>query len=93
VRPTPRPSEVGAMSCDQLVTFLAGQPRAVAKLLAQHVDDGTGHCRACRVGQRGFLSWPCTIYTAAARAAGWPDDAPGLGPPRTSNPPTHPVDP
>ena len=61
------------MSNEPLVTFLAGQPRAVAKLLAQHVDDGSGHCRACAIGgQRGFQTWPCPIYSAAIRAAGDP---------------------
>ena len=64
------PQHRRAVSSEHLVEFLAGQPGAVAKLLAQHVDDGGGHCRACAVGgQRGFLSWPCTIYSAAVRVA------------------------
>jgi len=58
------------MSVEQLTAFLLGQPAAVETLLAQHVDDGRGHCRACGLGQRGYLTWPCTIHTAAARAAG-----------------------
>lgn len=55
---------------DELVRFLFGQPTAVAELLARHVDDGGGHCQACRIGaQRGSLTWPCALHDAATRAA------------------------
>jgi hypothetical protein len=38
-------------------------------LLARHVDDGNGHCRVCSLGaQRGFQTWPCSIYSAAVLA-------------------------
>ena len=58
------------MTVERLAAFLVGQPGAATKLLAQHVDDGQGHCRACGIGgQRGFLAWPCTIHAAAVRAA------------------------
>jgi hypothetical protein len=58
------------VNAEELAAFLAGQPTAVTKLLAQHVDDGKGHCRACRIGgQRGFMAWPCTLYSAVLRAA------------------------
>ncbi len=54
----------------ELATFLSAQPTATAKLLAQHVDDGHGYCRACPLGaQHGHQVWPCTIYAAAARAS------------------------
>lgn len=54
----------------ELTTFLSLRPMATAKLLAQHVDDGRGYCRSCPIGaQSGRHIWPCTIYTAAARAA------------------------
>lgn len=52
-----------------LARFLIGQPAAVERLLAQHVDDGSGHCRACPLGQRGFMTSPCTIRNAAELAA------------------------
>jgi hypothetical protein len=59
------------MMISQLAAFLVGQPSAVAKLLAQHVDDGRGHCQACGIGgQRGHHTWPCTIFNAATTAAG-----------------------
>lgn len=57
------------MACVVLADFLQGEPAAVRKLLAEHVDDGRGHCRSCAVGgQRGYQTWPCTIYQAAAMA-------------------------
>ena len=60
------------MSGDQLsplAAFLTTQPEAVAALLAAHVDDGHGRCRACTVGgQRGRTTWPCSLYGAAAAA-------------------------
>lgn len=58
------------MSADALAAFLVDQPTAIGRLLADHVDDGRGHCRACTIGgQQGFLAWPCTIYIAASKAA------------------------
>jgi hypothetical protein len=58
------------MSLDALVAFLVDQPTAIGRLLADHVDDGRGRCRTCTAGgQHGFLAWPCTIYTAASKAA------------------------
>jgi hypothetical protein len=54
----------------ELARFLTDQPTALTTLLSQHVDDGSGHCRTCRIGnQSGFLAWPCTLYAAAALAA------------------------
>jgi hypothetical protein len=54
----------------ELTAFLSLRPTATTKLLAQHVDDGRGYCQVCTIGgQRGHRIWPCTIYTAAARAA------------------------
>jgi hypothetical protein len=59
-----------SMSADALAAFLVEQPTAIRRLLAEHVDDGGGHCRACTTGgQHGFLSWPCTIHSAASKAA------------------------
>jgi hypothetical protein len=53
-----------------LATFIAANPGLAETLLADHVDDGNGHCRACAVGaQRGYHRWPCTI-AAEAEASG-----------------------
>jgi len=39
------------------------------RLLAEHVDDGTGRCRVCSDGaQRGHHTWPCRICDYATRA-------------------------
>jgi hypothetical protein len=58
------------VNVEELAAFLTAQPTATAKLLTQHVDDGHGRCRACGIGgQRGFMFWPCTLYSAALRAS------------------------
>ena len=45
-----------------LVQMILGQPGMAARLLAEHVDDGSGRCSGCPVGgQRGRHSWPCTL--------------------------------
>jgi hypothetical protein len=60
----------GTGPVDELARFLVNQPTALAALLAQHVDDGSGHCRTCRIGnQNGFQAWPCTLHAAADLAA------------------------
>ncbi|TWF79264.1 hypothetical protein FHX44_115192 [Pseudonocardia hierapolitana] len=52
-----------------IAQLIADRPAAVMDLLARHVDDGNGHCRVCVLGaQRGFHTWPCTIYAAAVLA-------------------------
>lgn len=58
------------MIMDALVAFLVEQPTAIGRLLTAHVDDGRGYCRTCTAGgQRGFLTWPCTLHVAASKAA------------------------
>lgn len=52
-----------------LAAFLTGDHVATTTLLAQHVDDGRGRCRVCTIGaQRGHVTWPCTLFTAATAA-------------------------
>jgi hypothetical protein len=51
-----------------IAELIVDRPAAVRDLMARHVDDGNGHCRACVLGQRGFQTWPCTIYVAAVLA-------------------------
>ena len=54
---------------DTLAAYLMNQPLAIGRLLAEHVDDGRGHCRTCTVGaQQGHSTWPCTIHHAASMA-------------------------
>jgi hypothetical protein len=33
-----------------IVEFIAGEPGMAQRMLAEHVDDGTGHCRICTEG-------------------------------------------
>jgi hypothetical protein len=43
---------------------------AAERLLAEHVDDGTGRCRVCPAGpQAGRRIWPCSLYDYARAAA------------------------
>ena len=52
---------------DDVVEFLARDGRA-DRLAAQHVDDGTGHCRSCAAGpQAGRHVWPCSLAALAAQ--------------------------
>jgi hypothetical protein len=52
-----------------IVALIRDNPAGIRKVLAEHVDDGTGHCRRCPLpGQRGFDSWPCIHHIAATLA-------------------------
>jgi len=54
---------------DPLQEFLLRGNRA-ARLLSEHVNDGTGRCSVCsQGGQAGHVRWPCQLATAAQRAA------------------------
>jgi len=59
--------------------LLARQPDLLRRLLAEHVDDDSGHCRVYTVSaQAGYLGWPCTIARSVPRAS--VVRPPGLGP-------------
>ena len=52
-------------------------PGMAETLLAQHRDDGTGHCTMCSDGgQRGRPIWPCTTAVAARAATTHRTDRP-----------------
>jgi hypothetical protein len=52
-----------------LAAAIALAPGLAGRLMAEHVDDGTGRCRLCPLGdQAGHQQWPCRIYSAAAEA-------------------------
>ena len=63
-RPVPdRPAEP-----NPVVAFLAREGRA-DRLLAEHVDDGNGHCCVCTAApQSGRVTWPCSLANYAAWA-------------------------
>jgi hypothetical protein len=53
-----------------IVAFIAGEPGMAEKLLAEHRDDGTGHCRVCsNGGGAGRHVWPCPLYGLAEQAS------------------------
>lgn len=59
----------GAGDLSPLVQFIVDTPGLADALLAEHVDDGRGYCRACTLGaQRGYHRHPCTIRCTAERA-------------------------
>jgi hypothetical protein len=60
------PADTGGL--DPLVQFIVMNHLADT-LIARHVDDGSGYCRACGVGgQRGYHRHPCFIRGTAERA-------------------------
>lgn len=60
-----------AWAAAPLAAFICSHPGARARILAEHVDDGTGHCRRCSAGgQTGRYVWPCVLHVSAAGANG-----------------------
>ena len=57
----------------ELAALILAQPAScIAGLLAEHADDGTGHCRVCSGGgQSGRYRYPCAIRIAAEEADAW----------------------
>lgn len=57
---------------DGLAAEIAVSPGLIDRLLAEHADDGTGHCRTCTrtpgYGSRDVAS-PCSIRSLAQYAA------------------------
>ena len=65
----PVENQTDPVASDPLQEFLLLGNRA-ARLLTEHVDDGTGRCSVCsQGGQAGHVRWPCQLATAAQRAA------------------------
>ena len=54
----------------ELAMLFRAQPGAIAQLIAEHTDDGTGHCRVCTSGgQVGRSIWPCRLRDLAEQAS------------------------
>ena len=57
---------------EALAAELAASPRLITALLAEHADDGTGHCRTCTTmpgyGSRDVAA-PCSLRSLAEYAA------------------------
>ena len=43
-------------------------PEEVARLAAEHHDDGHGRCRGCQLPQAGGQEWPCTLHRISVTA-------------------------
>ncbi len=57
------------MGDSRLVESIARQRELVDRVLAEHVDDGTGRCMACpRSGRPEWQRWPCRLHSLAALA-------------------------
>jgi hypothetical protein len=53
-----------------IVEFIAREPGMAARMLAEHIDDSTGHCRVCTNGrQSGRHVWPCPLHGLALEAS------------------------
>jgi len=54
----------------ELAMLFRAQPDAIAQLIAEHYDDGTGHCGVCTSGgQVGRSIWPCRLRDLAEQAS------------------------
>lgn len=62
-----RPAATPSLLAAEFVALAASQPTAIARLLADHIDDGAGHFRVCS-GQAGPTVWPCRLHGLAAHA-------------------------
>jgi hypothetical protein len=63
------PTPTSPLAAEFAALFRA-QPAAIARMLAEHVDDGTGHCRVCTSGgQVGRSIWPCRLRSLAEQAS------------------------
>ncbi len=60
---------MSSATANPLVLFIRSEPGMAERLLAQHVDDGSGRCAVCTAGnQTGRLTWPCQTRLAADAA-------------------------
>ena len=50
----------------ELARFL--KPEEVARLAADHRDDGDGRCTGCKLPQSGNQEWPCTLHSISVAA-------------------------
>jgi hypothetical protein len=53
-----------------IVAFIASEPGMAERMLAEHRDDGSGHCRKCVRRQSGAAQvWPCPLHGLAELAS------------------------
>jgi hypothetical protein len=52
-----------------LIEFIVRNPGLAERLLAEHVQDGSGRCRVCADSvATGRRTWPCQLYQYARAA-------------------------
>lgn len=49
-----------SLEAEMVVAFIMREPRMLHRLLAEHVDDGGGHCKVCASAGAHYV-WPCRI--------------------------------
>ena len=65
-----RVTDDGGLPRGLIVAFIAGEPGMAQRMLDQHVDDGSGHCRTCLRRQDGAAQvWPCPLHGLAEQAS------------------------
>jgi hypothetical protein len=53
----------------ELPELLAAHPTSIARILADHRDDGSGRCTVCHAGpQSARVVWPCRLRLLAEAA-------------------------
>ena len=65
-----RPSEASESTlAAEFAALFRNQPAGLNRILGEHIDDGTGHCRRCSSGaQAGRSVWPCHLRQLAEEA-------------------------
>lgn len=63
---------------EPLVTLIIGQPGMAERILAAHVDDGTGRCTGCVQHDRPGAAHPCVIRKHALQAVAVSEACPGV---------------
>jgi hypothetical protein len=52
-----------------MAQIIASEPGWAARLIAEHVNDGTDHCRSCVRAESGARhTWPCPLHGIASQA-------------------------
>jgi hypothetical protein len=59
---------IGGLPTELIVAFIAGEPGMAQRMLAEHRDDGSGHCRVCGP-ESARTVWPCPLRGLAEQAS------------------------
>lgn len=67
-RPADRPPILSRSELSGIALIMLDSPGMVDAIRRDHVDDATGHCKACPSVISGRDRWPCNLRLAAGRA-------------------------